>query len=67
MAKTCRETERQYSNETIANRSVANRSVGGSLTESSGIGEELIMESVAGAPVVGEDLFGRERELAHIW
>lgn len=25
------------------------------------------MESVAGAPVVGEDLFGRERELAHIW
>ncbi len=25
------------------------------------------MEGVAGAPVVGEDLFGRERELAHIW
>ena len=25
------------------------------------------MGSVAGAPVVGEDLFGRERELAHIW
>lgn len=25
------------------------------------------MESVAEAPVVGEDLFGRERELAHIW
>ena len=25
------------------------------------------MESVAGAPVVGDDLFGREQELAHIW
>lgn len=25
------------------------------------------MESVAGAPVVGDDLFGREQELAYIW
>ena len=25
------------------------------------------MESVTGAPVVGDDLFGREQELAHIW
>lgn len=25
------------------------------------------MESGAGAPVVGEDLFGREHEIAHIW
>ena len=25
------------------------------------------MGSVAGAPVVGDDLFGREQEIAHIW